>query len=194
MRNLKQKILVLVAVNLEIPETSWNFDCPIKYTGIGKINASIATTKLIMEFEPDLIVNLGTAGATNLKPGVVVPVGRVLERDFDCSPIGKRGAVPFDEGPSEFESTLSGFTCGSGDNFVTAMDPWFIQEGIDVIDMELFAIAKTAFKFGIPWVSFKYITDSLNADSGSDWFSKLADANSELQRVFLEQVLCESKQ
>jgi adenosylhomocysteine nucleosidase len=35
--------------------------------------------------------------------------------------------------------------------------------------MELFAIAAVAHEHGIPWISFKFITDDANHDSGNDW-------------------------
>jgi hypothetical protein len=42
-------------------------------------------------------------------------------------------------------------------------------EGIDVVDMELFAIANIAYQFNIPWQSFKFVTDDANTDSGNEW-------------------------
>ena len=41
-------------------------------------------------------------------------------------------------------STLPGFdgvVCGTGDSFVTALDAWLTENAIDIVDMELFAIA-----------------------------------------------------
>jgi adenosylhomocysteine nucleosidase len=184
-----KKILVLVALDYEVPLDSWSYSCQIHYTGVGKINAAITTTKSILEFEPDLIVNLGTAGAVKLQPGEIACIGRVIERDFDARPIAERGVVPFDPAPNAFESVFSGVTCGSGDSFVTSLDPWFLEQKVDIIDMELIGIAKAAFNFGVPWASFKYITDSLNSNSDSDWFSKLPQANEQLQNVFREKVL-----
>ena len=184
-----KNVLVLVALDLEIPLVTWEFDCNIQYTGIGKVNAAITTTRAILDFKPELIVNLGTAGSVNVEPGQSVTIGSVLERDFDCNPIQIRGSVPFDDAPREFISMLPGYICGSGDNFVTSLDPWFVAEGIEIIDMELFAIAKTAFKFDIPWVSFKYITDALNSTSESDWFAKLPEANVKLKDVFREKIV-----
>ena len=40
--------------------------------------------------------------------------------------------------------------------------------------MELFAIATVAHEHGIPWMSFKYITDGANDDSGDDWHARVS--------------------
>jgi adenosylhomocysteine nucleosidase len=48
-----------------------------------------------------------------------------------------------------------------------------IQKNIDVVDMELFAIAAVANEHQIPWLSFKYITDDANENSGNDWQEKM---------------------
>ena len=189
-----KKILILVALEYEIPLDSWKYSSQIQYMGVGKVNAAITTTKSILEFEPDLIVNLGTAGAVKLQPGEVACIGRVIERDFDARPIAARGVVPFDRAPNAFESVFSGVTCGSGDSFVTSFDPWFLEQNVDIIDMELIGIAKAAFNFGVPWASFKYITDSLNSKSDSDWIAKLPLANEQLQNIFREKVLLNNLQ
>ena len=61
--------------------------------------------------------------------------------------------------------------CGSGDRFVMAVDPWLVQHGVEVVDMELFAIAYVCQQEGIPWRSFKYISDHADRDSETSWQS-----------------------
>jgi nucleoside phosphorylase len=63
-----RKILLLAALELEY----FNIDTgglKVVYTGIGKINASIAATRSILEYKPDLVLNVGTAGT--LKPAML---------------------------------------------------------------------------------------------------------------------------
>jgi adenosylhomocysteine nucleosidase len=52
---------------------------------------------------------------------------------------------------------------------VTAVDPWLVQHGVEVVDMELFAIASVCQREGIPWRSFKYISDHADRDSETSW-------------------------
>jgi len=55
---------------------------------------------------------------------------------------------------------------------------------MDVVDMELFAIAAVATEHQIPWLSFKYITDDANEHSGNDWQEKINAG----ETLFLEQL------
>ena len=67
---------------------------------------------------------------------------------------------------------------------MTTLDPWLHDQKVDVVDMELFAIATVAHQLGIPWQSFKYITDDANEDSGNDWQKKVNHG----QALFLEKL------
>jgi adenosylhomocysteine nucleosidase len=67
---------------------------------------------------------------------------------------------------------------------VTAKDSWLLSQGVDVVDMELFAIATVAHEHRIPWQSFKYITDDANESSGADWSDRVHHG----QDLFLEKL------
>jgi adenosylhomocysteine nucleosidase len=88
---------------------------------------------------------------------------------MEAEPLAPRGQTPFSPGPFQLDSGVEGVVCGSGDRFVTATDPWLLQHGVEVVDMELFAIASVCQREGIPWRSFKYIADHANRDSGTSW-------------------------
>ena len=47
-----------------------------------------------------------------------------------------------------------------------------------------FAIAVVAHHHGIPWMSFKYITDDANASSGEDWHARVNQG----ELLFLEKL------
>jgi adenosylhomocysteine nucleosidase len=63
-----------------------------------------------------------------------------------------------------------------------AKDPWFEANNVDVVDMELFAIAAIAHDHNIAWRSFKYVTDHTNEDSGQDWQQKVHHG----ERLFID--------
>ena len=114
---MKTQLLIITALESELKQSDLPADVKLIYTGVGKINAALASYKAIAEHQPKLIVNFGTVG----------------------------------------------------DNFVTSQDPWLGLQKVDVVDMELFAIAATAFQFNIPWRSYKYITDEANSSAGNEW-------------------------
>ena len=51
--------------------------------------------------------------------------------------------------------------------------------------MEAYSLAKVCRKFSIPFISFKYISDSADGDAGYDWEKNLKKG----QQLFVETVL-----
>lgn len=54
------------------------------YTGVGKINAARVTTQAILELQPRLIVNIGTAGSVSKDLSGVVSIKHVVEHDMNA--------------------------------------------------------------------------------------------------------------
>jgi len=59
-------------------------------SGIGKVNATLTTEWLLREFNPDLVINTGSAGAikAGVQVGDFVFADKVCHHDVDVSPIG----------------------------------------------------------------------------------------------------------
>lgn len=171
---MKTSVVIITALEDELNPLLLPDQVPVVYSGIGKINASIAALEAIGQHQPRLIVNFGTAGKISKHLTGLIPIGRVLQRDMMAEPLAPRGQVPFSQDPHELFSIREGHTCGTGDSFVTQTDDWLAVNGVDVVDMELFAIATIARKFDIPWMSWKYITDEANEASGQDWATQVS--------------------
>ena len=181
------KMLVLVALETEITPESWKFDCPIVYTGVGKVNAALVAYQSIIKFDPKLVVNLGTAGALDFKHQGICEVSSVIQRDFDTFPLAPRGTIPFQDSPSEFLSGHGRYRCGTGDTFMTQKDSWVHENKIHLVDMELYSIAQACYILSTPWRSAKFITDTVGENSSHDWQSQLKTASTELQNWFSDQ-------
>ena len=169
---MKTELLIITALESELKREALPSGVEIVYTGIGKINATITSIKAFHQYSPKRILNFGTAGKIKPELHGLLEIGKVIQRDMQAEPLAPRGSTPFCVRPQEYLSTGQ-FVCGSGDSFVTAYDPWLHSLGIDVVDMELFAIAAVAHDHQIPWQSFKYITDDANESSGKDWQDKV---------------------
>lgn len=159
-------MIILTALQEEIP--TLHKEDQVFVTGLGKVNAAHHATKLIMEHAPKLVVNFGTAGAVSddFKHGLVECTG-FIQRDMDCMPLGFEKHVT----PYEDKSHLIGspeLVCGTGDSFVIDGAD-LIAAGIDVVDMEAYAIAKVCKHFGVQFRCFKYISDKANENAGDDW-------------------------
>ena len=180
---MKTELLIITALESELKREALPHGVEIVYSGIGKINAAVTSLKAITQYAPKLILNFGTAGKINPHLNGLLEIGKVIQRDMDAEPLAPRGSTPFCSRPSEYLSTGQ-YLCGSGDSFVTAQDPWLQSQGVDVVDMELFAIAAVAHDHQIPWHSYKYITDDANESSGDDWQSKVHHG----QELFLQKI------
>jgi adenosylhomocysteine nucleosidase len=181
---MKTQLLIITALESELDKSALPSGVEIIYTGVGKINATAASMRAIHEFEPKRIVNFGTVGKINPVLEGLLEIGKVIQRDMMTVPLAPRGQTPFCAKPSHYLSLGGDHTCGTGDSFVTAHDPWLISQGIDVVDMELFAIANIAYQFNIPWQSFKYVSDDANADSGNEWKHRVNHG----QELYLEKL------
>ena len=177
------ELLIITALEAELKRDSLPSGVKIVYSGIGKINATLTSVRAIHEHKPARIINYGSVGKINPQCNGLLEIGKVIQRDMIAEPLAPRGQTPFSNRPSEFISSGQ-FICGSGDSFVTAADPWLQSKGVDVVDMELFAIALVASNHNIPWQSFKYITDDANENSGNDWQERVHHG----QELFLQEL------
>ena len=177
-------LIVIAALESEIKAHSLPDHIPIVYSGIGKINAAIATFQAIQRYQPQLIINFGTVGKINPTLSGLVTINKVIQRDISAEPLAPRGIVPLSSKPNEFIVNTAGYVCGTGDSFVTQHDPWLTEQGVDVVDMELFAIAAISFEHNVKWISYKYISDAANEDSAHEWSSKVHHG----EDLFLEQL------
>jgi adenosylhomocysteine nucleosidase len=175
---LHPSILIVTALRDELDHPG------VLYTGLGKLNATYALTKALQHSTPSLVVNYGTAGG--LKPNLsgLLEVAQVLQVDMLAEPLAPRGSTPFDPTPSVLESGHPGVVCGSGDHFVTEADAWLSSQGVDVVDMELFAIASVCRREGVPWRAFKFISDHADRESGDSWQAHISSGRME----FLETI------
>ena len=182
------KFAAIVALPAEMPRELWPFEEPLIYSGVGKINAAFTTTQVIQDYKPDLIINFGTAGSLKDSIGGLVEVNKVVQRDFNAEPLAPRGSVPFDEFPNELFSGFGNVVCGTGDTFVRTKESWLKSNGVDLVDMELFAIAKVCEHLITPWRSFKFITDYVNTSSETDWEVNLIQAPNSFIEVIMERL------
>jgi adenosylhomocysteine nucleosidase len=179
------KILVFAALESEFfsPKSLYH---PIIYTGVGKINAAISVTKSILEFSPDLVVNVGTAGSLKKDLVGIHFVSEVIEHDMNAEPLAERGQTPFDKIDPCLKSDIGNKKCATGDAFVTEKDPWLLRQGVDLVDMELFAIAKVCETFGVKWRSMKYVSDYVDENSAINWSDSLKNASIQINHYIEE--------
>ena len=184
----KDNILIVSALHRELPDLELNTNYSIIYTDVGKINATYSLLKSIHSYEElygqhyDLVINYGTA-ASKVHSGLV-DCTKFIQRDMDVTALGfKIGETPYERSS---DSSMIDFShiknpigknlcCYTGDSFATDLTPYD-----DVVDMEAYALAKTCWKEGIDFVSYKYISDDGNAD---DWEKNCSKGVEEFKKV-----------
>jgi adenosylhomocysteine nucleosidase len=164
--------------------------------GIGKVNAAVGATSLIERSKPDIIISTGVAGAidSSLKPMDIIVAERVAYHDVWCGgdlPVGQVQGFPlyFDADKELYAKAMGLKVDGlaikgglqiSGDRFITAADlPALRSLYPDAlsVDMESGALSQTCHRYGIPFISFRIISDSADEGSYNDFWS-LAPENS----------------
>ena len=178
------KILVTYAIPQEKVDVFFD-GCHVTYcqTGIGKVNAALSVYHAIQTHQPDLILNIGTAGSVVNDVDSIVICNTFVDRDMKkCKEFGVDYHLDFTEELSKI-TLFSGWqmhnTCNTGDSFVTEV----IDEA-DAFDMENFAVAALCKRLSLPFISVKYITDKIGENSVKHWEDKLEDANAGLQAFF----------
>ena len=146
-------------------------------SGMGKVNAAVATTRLIYEYGPDCIINAGVAGSLNsdIREGSVVVGAKTAYHDVWCggeTPLGMVEGFPqrFSAHPALLEAAL-GCAPGLYSGLIITGDQFYLDEREDrrqkllypdalPVDMESAAIAHVCHIFDVPFLSFRIISDS----------------------------------
>ena len=139
------------------------------YTGVGKINATYNTLRLIHAHKPKIVINYGTVGVINTELNGIVECTKFYQRDMDVRGLDfELGETPFDK-TKEIIISENGYSCGTGDTFVNKK----IDMNVDLVDMEAYAIAKVCKLEKIEFKCFKYISDNADKNSNIDWNKNL---------------------
>ncbi len=172
-------------------------------SGIGKVNAAMSTTILLEKYKPDYIINTGSAGGLNpnLNVGDAVISSEVRHHDVDVTAFDyEYGQVP--QLPAAFladEKLMAIAEAAAnemdhfqivrglivtGDSFMEDSERVaFIQtkfKDIQAVEMEAAAIAQVAYRFGVPFVIIRSLSDIAGKQSeiSFDQFIDKAATNS----------------
>ena len=183
--------------------------------GIGKVSAAVGASELVRRFRPDCIVSTGVAGGIDpcLKVTDVVASERIAYHDVWCGEGNEYGQVqgfpPLYEGfpsllkhalslneanhASGIESRIHGGLICTGDQFITnrteleAIKRRF-PDGL-AVDMESAAMAQTCYLYGVPFLSFRIISDTPGVEDHAaqyaDFWGTMAERSFQTTWAFL---------
>jgi len=184
----------------------------LRQCGIGKVNAAVGAAELVRTFSPDAVVSTGVAGGIDESLGVmdVVVSSSIVYHDVWCGMGCEYGQVQgmpasFAAGESLWKTALSlngnadnrtrihaGLIC-TGDQFITSRDELNkIKSNFPAglaVDMESAAIAQVCHIYGVPFVSFRIISDTPGVDKHieqyENFWGEMADRSFGVTRLFL---------
>ena len=175
--------ILLVALEAELPYKIAPKDYKVVYTGVGKVNAAFAATQAIAEahslgFHPE-VYNYGTVGSCQAELKGIHRITKFVQRDMNAEPQAPRGVTPFEAGLPylDFSPDMTpSLTLGTGDQFVHELEPWLVDNKVDVVDMEAYAIASVCKRMNVQFTCWKYITDYVGTPHQADtWQENVAN-------------------
>lgn len=176
--------------------------------GIGKVNSAIGTVEMINKYAPDLIISTGVAGGADVSMNVTdVVVGtEYCYHDAycgsECRPGQIMGMPPSFTTAGQLVSkalsaggktTVHAGLIVSGEWFVDSREK--MQSILDnfpkakAVDMESCSIAQTCHIYGVPFISFRIISDiplkDNNASQYFDFWARLVEGSFNVTKKFL---------
>lgn len=210
------KIGIIVAMDKEYAQLEKVFsgrkDIVLQKCGIGKVNSAIGAVEMIREHRPDLIISSGCAGGAdkNLNVMDVVVARECAYHDAYCGDNCEYGQIlgmpARFKAPEELvEKALTLNADGSRMNIVdglTVSGEWFVDSrdkmksilehfpDAEAVDMESCSIAQTCFRYNVPFLSFRVISDvplkDTKASQYFDFWDRVAQDSFEVTKNFVE--------
>jgi adenosylhomocysteine nucleosidase len=183
-------------------------------SGIGKVNAAMSTTILLQQFQPDYVINTGSAGGflQTLNVGDVVISTEVRHHDVDVTAFGyEYGQVPglpaaFKANDLLVEAATQAVheliniqvvkgAIATGDSFMS--DPERVEfvrsklPNLHAVEMEAAAVAQVCHQFNVPFVVIRALSDIAGKESNisfDQFLKKAALHSSELVVSMVKQL------
>ena len=183
------KIILVSATPLEHGGRTDLNGVPIFQVGIGKTNAASRMTEILLTESPDLVVNFGSCGnLKNHKVGEIIEVGTTYN-NIDVRPFAEYGCTP-ENNVCEIKLSDSGIKCFSTDQIYDNTRTDYAQKYLDminecdIVDMECYSLAYVCQQRGIPFKSYKWVSDDGNIDT---WEENAAVGFQKFHEHFLQQ-------
>ena len=163
--------------------------------GIGKVNAAIATERLISEFGPHLIISFGHSGGITSEFSNIVELHDIVvattskyhdvwcgegetlgqvqgfPKEFNCkvsAPVVKLAQ----KAQSIYEDSNIVYGCvATGDKFIIKDELEFIKENfpeVIAVDMESTSVAQTCFMNNVDFAAVRIVSDIIGSDSQTE--------------------------
>lgn len=176
------RVLVVAALHEEVTHLPTGVD--VLVTGAGKARAAAGLARRLADRTPDVVVNVGTAGAVDAVLTGLVEVTWVTQHDFPYDAIEalagtriERGFVLAPHAPPRPAAVAPApaTALATGDMFVANADDArrLSAAGIHLVDMEAFGYASVCAEFGVAFRCVKVVSDAADEDAGASWLDTI---------------------
>lgn len=179
--------------------------------GIGKVNSAVGAVEMITHYAPDVIISTGVAGGADseMNPLEVVVGTEYAYHDLYCGTDVAYGQLPglparFSSTPAFVQKALQLETTIPVHNGLIVSGDWFVDSKekmcsilehfpeAKAVDMESCSIAHTCHLYGVPFISFRIISDvPLNDHKAAQYFDfweRMANGSFEVVSKFLHNI------
>lgn len=211
------KIGIIVAMDKELQQLQHLFtdgNVVVEKCGIGKVNAALGVAEMIRRHHPDVIVSSGCAGGNgdDIHVQDVVVGAEVSYHDVYCgTSIDQTTVYGQVQGmPARYKADgqllakacrvkCEGFSVHPG---LIVTGDWFVDSKdkmrdiishfpeAKAVDMESAAIAQTCYKYGVPFISFRVVSDiplrDTDASMYHDFWNTIAENSFQVTKTFVE--------
>lgn len=211
------KIGIIVAMDKELQQLQHLFtdgNVVVEKCGIGKVNAALGVAEMIRRHRPDVIVSSGCAGGNgdDIHVQDVVVGAEVSYHDVYCgTSIDQTTVYGQVQGmPARYKADgqllakacrvkCEGFSVHPG---LIVTGDWFVDSKdkmrdiishfpeAKAVDMESAAIAQTCYKYGVPFISFRVVSDiplrDTDASMYNDFWNTIAENSFQVTKTFIE--------
>lgn len=211
------KIGIIVAMDKELQQLQHLFtdgNVVVEKCGIGKVNAALGAADMIRRHRPDVIVSSGCAGGNgdDIHVQDVVVGAEVSYHDVYCgTSIDQTTVYGQVQGmPARYKADgqllakacrvkCEGFSVHPG---LIVTGDWFVDSKdkmrdiishfpeAKAVDMESAAIAQTCYKYGVPFISFRVVSDiplrDTDASMYQDFWNTIAENSFQVTKTFIE--------
>lgn len=175
-------VLVVAALAEEVAHLPTHVE--VLVTGVGKTRAAAGLARRLADGTPDLVVNVGTAGAVDGIITGLVEVSWVTQHDFPYDAIEtlvgnpvERGYVIDAQAPPQLTQSAPAHSTAlaTGDVFVASADEArrLSTAGIHLVDMEAFSYASVCAEFGVGFRCVKVVSDVADEGAGTSWIETI---------------------
>ena len=211
------KIGIIVAMDKELQQLQHLFtdgNVVVEKCGIGKVNAALGAAEMIRRHHPDVIVSSGCAGGNgdDIHVQDVVVGAEVSYHDVYCgTSIDQTTVYGQVQGmPARYKADgqllakacrvkCEGFSVHPG---LIVTGDWFVDSKdkmrdiishfpeAKAVDMESAALAQTCYKYGVPFISFRVVSDiplrDTDASMYHDFWNTIAENSFQVTKTFVE--------